>query len=137
MSKLQVPKKLRIEDFKSDQQELIGKLGYAINSFMDDTYNCLNNKIDYSNLNRQLVTLTLQVDANSKLINPPSIKTTTSGSVVGILVLSASNQTNSNTYPTSAPFVSWTISNGIVQLLNITGLQASSKYQLLLEIIGN
>lgn len=134
MSKLQIPKKLRVEDFDQDDQALISKIAFVYNVFADEVYNTLNKNIDYDNLNRQFVTINVAIDNTGKLINPPQIKTLLNGRVRGLNVLNAINLIDSSIYPTTAPFISWTINSDILTILNITGLQNNSQYSLSLEL---
>ncbi len=137
MGKIQTPRKLRSEDFGQDEQEMIGKVGDIYNSFVDDVYNVLNGRIDYSNLNRQDIDINVLINATGGLVSQPQIKTNLTSKIRGITVMNAVNQTNPGTYPTTAPFVSWTINGNILTILNVTGLQNSSEYKLSLELIGS
>lgn len=134
--KLQIPKKIRAEDFAEDQRETIQKLGFTFNSFADEVYQALNKRLDYDNLSRELVTVTIQIDTTGKLINPPQIKTSLLSKIRGIQTINAINLRNSTIYPTGYPFVSWTINGQIITVLNVTGLQNNSEYQLTLEVIS-
>jgi hypothetical protein len=136
MSKLQAPKKIRIEDFKSDQSDLISKIGFVYNSFADQVYQVLNGNVDYDNLKRQIVTLDITVDANGALVNAPSIKYNLNSKLKGITVLNAVNLVNSNTYPSSHPFISWDLNGSLINIKNISGLQNNSQYRLTLELVG-
>lgn len=135
MSKMQIPKKIRFEDFDADYKDIIEKIGFAFNPFSDEVYQLLNGNLDSTNLNRQILDIVVQTDASSGLINPPQVKTTVNGKVRGLNVIAAVNQINSGTYPTSAPFVSFTTSGTTLTILNVTGLQPSSQYKLTLELI--
>lgn len=135
MGKIQVPKKIRTEDFKPEQQELADKLGFVYNDNADLTYQTLSKGIDYENLKRQLVTFVVNMDKNGKVAQSPEIKLNLVGRVLGVQVLNAVNINNVNIFPTGAPFVSWTVNSNILRILNITGLQASSQYQLTLDIV--
>lgn len=134
MSKIQTPKNLRIEDFKGEEKDLIEKIGFVVNPFMNDVYNALNANIDYDNLKRQLIDVSVRIGTSGGLVNPPQIRLTKVGRPRGIQVLNAINLNNPMTYPTTAPFVSWTNTNDIINLLNVTGLQNGSEYRLTLEI---
>jgi hypothetical protein len=134
--KIQIPKKLRAEDFDSNSQDLINKIAFIYNSFCDEVFQTLNNGVDYNNLNRQISQVTISIDSSGALVNPPSIKLNLKTKVLGINVISATNQVNSNTYPVSTPFVSWTLNAGILNISNVSGLQNGSKYTLTLELIG-
>lgn len=133
--KIQTPKKLRAEDFKSDQQDLVNKIAYVFNVFADEVYSVLNKGVDYDNLNRQKVDIIVSINATGMIMNSPQIKTNLRGKIAGINVLNAIHTSSSTTYPTSAPFVSFTINGGILTILNITGLQANSEYKLTLELV--
>lgn len=133
--RIQIPKKLRAEDFKSDQQDLIQKIAYVYNSFCDEVYSVLNKNIDYENLNRQIIDIIVKIGDTGEVLSTPQIKTSVRGKIRGLLVLNALNQVNSRIYPTSAPFVSWTINGDILTILNITGLQNNSEYKLTLELV--
>lgn len=137
MPKIQTPIRIRIEDFGEDYKELIGKIGSTYNSFTDDVYGILSNGIDFDNLNRQLVDISVTIDSSGKVTNSPQIKSTLKTTKVrGINVVNAINLVNSNIYPISTPFISFTINNNIVTILNVAGLQSGSQYKLTLELIG-
>src|SRR6266850_6730244 len=119
--KIQIPKKLRAEDFNSDDQTLISKIAFIYNSFVDEVFQTLDNGVDYNNLNRQIAQVSIKIDNTGKLINAPSIKTTLRTKVQGINVINAINQVNTGTYPTSTPFISWSLGNNLLNILNITG----------------
>jgi hypothetical protein len=137
MGKIQEPKRIRIEDFKSEEKELIGKISDMVTPFMDDVFNVLDGRLDFENLNRQIVDLEVLIDAAGKVVNSPQVKTTfKTQRVRGINVINAVNLGNSSVYPTSLPMVNFTINGAIMTVLNITGLQANSRYKLTLELIG-
>lgn len=129
--------RLRAEDFKEDDRELIGKIGGGLNNFMDQTIYALNGNINFENLNQELKSVDISIDGSGALINPPSIKIGVTGRVEGIVCIQAINLNNDGTYPTSYPFISFTIgTDSLIKLLNITGLPNNSSYRLKLLIIG-
>lgn len=136
MAKIEVPPKIRAEDYAAEDQELINKIGSVYNNFADQVYQQLTGGIDYENLKRQIVNLDITTDAAGKAVNPPSIRYTVVGRLRGINVLNAVNLVNSNIYPLSHPFVSWTINGALVVVLNVSGLQPSSQYRLTIELIA-
>lgn len=136
MAKLEVPKKIRTEDFKSDMSEVIEKIGFVYNNFADQVYQAFNGNIDYSNLKRQIVFLDVSTDSTGKLVGQPSIKISVNGKIQGTNVLNAINTLNSNIYPMSHPFINWTLNGQYLVVLNITGLQANSQYRLTVELIA-
>lgn len=138
MSKIQAPKDIRIEDFKPEEKGLIEKLSASINTFHNEVYRTLNGRVGFINMNRQVVdNIIITINASGVLMSPPKINHSLVGKVKGVVVVSARNQTSSTVYPTSAPFVTWGISDNMVTILNITGLQNSSKYSISVEIMAD
>ena len=140
MGKIQAPKTLRFEDFTSEQKELIQKLGEVVNPFQDDVYRQLNGNIDFDNLNRQIVeNVTVKINSSGVLVNAPQIKITVRTRVRGLNVISATNVANSSTYPTTAPFISFTTKGDLLTIVNITGLYDgvnACEYKLNVELIA-
>lgn len=136
MAKIEIPAKIRTEDYPAEMQETVEKLGSVYNPFVDQVYQALNGRLDYDNLNRQIVTIDLSTNATGKLINPPQIKYLLNTRLKGTNVLSAQNLINTTIYPVSHPFLSTTINGQFVIILNISGLQINSSYRLTVELIG-
>lgn len=89
--KISGTRRLLKEDFKSDDQELVGKLGFALNPLLEQLYLVFNKRITIAdNLDMEFKDITLEVDGfgipkNSISINSPITK------INGILVLSNKN----------------------------------------------
>ena len=130
-------RRIRSEDFPAEDQPLIQRLSYALNEFIDQTIFVLDGRVDYRNLNQQIVDINLRTDASGNLINPPSIRTTITGKVIGVNVINATNLGNANIIPTSLPFLQFTIGTNRVDILQVSGLQASSEYTLKVLLIGD
>ncbi len=129
--------RIRIEDFAPEDRALASKLASNVNGFMDETIRLFNKNIDFENLNRQVVKVTVQIDNSGNIVNTPQAKyTLRNGRLQGITVISALNVDSPTTYPTTAPFVSFTFSDGLLTIVNVTGLQNNSNYNLTLELIG-
>jgi hypothetical protein len=135
MARIQIPAKIRIEDFKSEEKDLISKIAEVYNPFIDNITQAVNGGLDITNLNRQIVDITIQTSNTGTLINPPQIKTTVIGKVRGINVLNALNTQNSAIFPTSSPFVGFGINGSILSILYVSGLQNNSEYRLTLELV--
>ena len=131
-------KRIRKEDFDPEDHPIVEKLAYSLNTFMDQVIFILTKNVDFQNLNQVVVDYTISTDASGNLVNPPNIRTSELRSKpIGIICISAQNQTDPTIYPTSQPFVSFTLlNNETIDVLNITGLQNSSQYVLKLLIIG-
>lgn len=137
MARISTPATLRVEDFKDEDREVAEKLANTLNPFMDEVYRQFNGNIGFENLNRQVVTLEVRINATGGVINSPQIRTSLRSKVIGTNVISAVNIENSSTYPTSHPFINGTVNGNIFTIDNVSGLQNGSRYTLTVEIIGN
>lgn len=130
-------RRIRSEDFEQEYQGLIQKLSYALNEFIDQTIFVLDKKVDFRNLNQQVVDIDVRTDGTGALVNPPAIRTTVNGKVIGLSVINATNLLNSNIIPTAQPFLQFTIGESSVSILKASGLQANSQYRLKVLLIGD
>lgn len=117
-------------DFKKDYQELVDRLGYILNPFMEQTADAFKGKINFDNLNEQAITLNITVDENGSPIQKTQFKSTLSTKVFGISVVAATNATTPSNYPSNTPFISFTQNQDIVTINNITGLTTNNKYSI-------
>jgi len=135
MARIEIPSKIRAENFKDEDREVVKGIASIYNQFVDQIYGLLQKKVDFDNLNRELVTVTVTIDASGKIANPPAIKYTIS-KPRGIVCVGATCLTSNALTPTSTPFVTPQIGTGIISILSVTGLQPNSQYSLVLELIG-
>jgi hypothetical protein len=133
--KIQIPPRIRVEDYAQEDQELVGKLSGNISNFMDEVYRAINGGIDFENLTSKLIDVDIIISSSGALVNPPQAKNVTNSRLKGIVVVNAINLVNPGVYPTTTPFVSWTTTNNIINILNVTGLQNGSQYRLTLQLI--
>lgn len=110
------------EDFDQKDRKLIDKLAFPINNFMQQVITVLKNGIDFSNLNQQIVTLTISVDADGKPTTDAQFQNKLSTKVIGILCISAVNKSGFVRYPEATPFFSFTENAGLVTITNVAGL---------------
>jgi hypothetical protein len=124
------------DDYKKEDRDSVGKLGLILNGFMQQIYDGLQKNINFDNLNREALVLTIQVDSTGK----PKITTKFSSKlskVIGITVINCVNNVKSTVYPVSWPGVSFTqINKTVYEIKNISGLLANNDYNLTLELIG-
>jgi len=125
-------KKIQKEDFEKDDQDLIEKLAYPMNSFMEQVKSALDKNLDYNNINRELIVKTDTVDTNGRPTIETKFRSSLRTRVAGVQCINALNLTAPAIYPVSQPFLSTTQSGTLVTVNNITGLQANNKYQLTL-----
>lgn len=135
--KLQSFKRIVTEDVKEEFRELVSKLAYSINPFAEEVIEALNkNLTSEDNLNETKKEVTVTVNSSGTPTTPLQFKTDLSRTSFGIDVVKAENITNSTTYPTGHPFLSYSEVNGVITVNNITGLPANNKFKLKLIIKG-
>lgn len=136
MSKIEIPSKIRAENFAEKDREVANKIGGIYNQFVDQIYTILLNNLGFDNLNRQLVQVTVTLDATGTLVNPPAVKLAIKGKVKLVYCGGATCLTDNLTYPTGTPFITGTMNNNTFIIQRVTNLQANTQYSLSLEIVG-
>jgi len=123
------------EEFKSEDRNLIGKLSYILNKFMEQVVRQLNGNIDFSNLNEDRIVFKMTVDANGIPIGNNLIKSSI-GSARGFTVMSAKNQEDVTVFVTSGPFITTvgTTNTFVRKVEHISGLQNGVEYELIVRV---
>lgn len=130
------PKRILVEDFSDENKEVAEKIGYVINNFNEEIYNLVSGNLDVDNLRQKIVSINVTVNASGIPTQRTQFRTGLGNQINGIQCIRAENLTNSTTYPTSAPFITFTINNEIVTISHVTGLNTNNKYKLTLLLIG-
>jgi hypothetical protein len=128
-------KRLIIEDFDKDDQNLVSKIAFSLNPLMEQLTTAFNKGIDFDNLNQQYSSFTVAVDSLGNTQVPVQIKYDLKTKLKGIQVISAENLTDT-TYPTGSPFISYQINANLITIMNITGLPANRTFRLSIVLIG-
>lgn len=123
------------EDFDPKYHDLIDRLAYVLNTFMDQTVSQVNGNLDIENLSADIVTVNMIVNTDGVPIGNNLIKSTVSRPT-GTTVKRAINLTDSTEYAESQPFISYTTgtNSNVIKVLHISGLQADQEYQLVIKI---
>ena len=130
-------KRLRVEDFDSEQRELVERLSYSINDFLDQVVFLFTKGIDFRNLNQQIVTVSAKTNSTGSLVEAVTIKTDLKTKVVGGMIIDIINNTNSRNLPTYYPFAKIEPkSNTEAKLSSIGGLEPNSDYSVKILLIG-
>ena len=133
---------IKTEDFDKKDQGMVDKIAFPFNNFMQQVIGVFKNGIDYNNLNRQVVTVTVSVDSTGTPIGTIQFRNNLATKIQGIICMRALNQSPNIRYPASQPFISWSENNSVITIVNISGIgipegQTNSDiYQLTLELIG-
>jgi hypothetical protein len=133
--KFQLFKRLVVEDFDQASQSMIGKISSILNPMVDQLNSGFKNNIDFHNLNQQVVTFNVTTDVNGKPTAAIHLNSNLSSAIQGIQVINAVNITDS-TLLTGAPFISFTRSNGVISINQITGLPAGKGFSITAILIG-
>lgn len=136
MAKIEIPSKIRAENFSEENRAVASGIGAVYNQFVDQLYFLINGGIDSQNLNRQYVDVNVTINASGQVVNPPAIRLTMRSKPVMIHCGRAVCLSNNQTFPTGTPFVSFAINNNTLIITNITNLQANTQYNLTLELVG-
>jgi len=131
MSKPSFIRKLVKEDFPQKYQDLIGSLGNVLNPALQSISIALNKGLTIQdNLLASVVNITITVDSTGTPLNPITFPSNLGSPTQHLLITQAFNLTNTNAYPTGAPFITWVDNAGQVNINNVTGLQANNQYSL-------
>ena len=123
-----------IEDFQEEDRDTVAKLANILNYYMTQNTDILNGRLGHENMNRRLVKIEVTVDGNG--VPTQSTTFSTESGVLGGVVLSARNLTNSVVPANFTPFITFTpIQAGLYKISNIKGLVANNKYQLVYEVV--
>lgn len=135
MAQPPIRRKINTEDYEAQYSSLVTRLAYALNPFIDEVVDNLENGIDFNNLARNLITINIQIDGSGNITSGNRVNVGVTNPP-GLNVVKVINLTNSRIYPTSAPFISFTpIENGIINIDNITGLTGGNNYQITIEVL--
>lgn len=131
-------KRLVKEDFDKDDQDLVDRLAFALNPFLEQVSNAFSKGIDDENLTQQTVIVDVEVNAQGIPKSPLQIKidpTALKTRIKGTRVILAQNLTDS-TFPTGNPFITFNVTNGLINVQHVAGIPADKKYRLSVILIG-
>lgn len=129
-------KRIQKSDFEEKYQALIEKLSFPINSFFEQTRSALDHNIDFTNLNQEVITLDIVVDANGVPTTDTKYRSSLKTKVLGHSTINALNISGQAGFPTGQPFITFSQTSNLVSILNVTGLPADTKYRLIVLSIG-
>lgn len=133
MAKVDNLRRLTLEGLDEDQRAIVERISNITNFHLEQIINTLNGNVDEENSFKDFRTIEVTVDANGTPINITDFRSVTG--VKGISVIRATNITTPTNFPTSQPFISFSAIRGeVYRVLNITGLRANEKFQLLIEL---
>lgn len=130
-------RKIITEDFPRKDQETVSKLAESLNHFMDHITAILTHRIDFKNLNQEIITIKVTVDGSGVPTKSTPFSTTYISRARGAIVISAINNTTASNIPTATPFLTFVpTATNLYKLNYVSGLQAGDEYQLTVLLIG-
>lgn len=134
--KLQNPQRIVLEDFAEEDRELVERLSNILNNHMENVFNILNSNVDFDNLKQEKIVFKVTVDANGKPIRTTQFASKLFTNTLDCIVTYCRNLTNSTSYPTAMPLVSFNPQGGgLYKILNIAGISANEEYEIHLVLI--
>ena len=133
-------KRLIVEDFPQEYSNLVSKLAYTLNPALEEIAQVLNGQIDFSNLVNNIKTFEVTVDGNGDPTSKTVISTNTNRRIQGLQVIYAENLTDTTKNPTSTPFITFELNSNdpsLIEVKNVTGLQADDEYRLRAIVVAN
>jgi hypothetical protein len=137
MGKLDNVKRIIAEDFKTEDRDLVRKLAFVLNRFMEQVVGIINGDVDFENLAEDIKTFKITVDASGVPTSSDLVRSNVANPS-GIDVIRAINKTTTSTYPTNAPFINYraiSADGKVLKILKITGLQAANEYELTIRVV--
>jgi hypothetical protein len=129
LPKLRSYRRIITSDYEKEQQPLVEKLADPVNDSFGELYFTLNGRVDLANnVYCTVRQVDIIVDANGIPVNRTSFGLNSTQPVIGCTVLQVINQTNSASYPTGAPFITFTQLDQSILINHITGLQPNQRY---------
>jgi hypothetical protein len=136
MAKVKRINKIITEDFPSKYSDLVGKLAFALNPFLDNIVFSLNNKLTFTdNLDAEVRQLEITPD-----LDLPVKLSTSLNFCNGVIITRVTNLTDSTATLSASPFIEFDNldedGSRLINIKNITGLTSSSKYRIRLILLN-
>lgn len=135
MAKVNNLKRINIEDFPSEYQDLISQLAFSLNPMLEQISSAFDKKIDFDNLNQEVSVIETEVDTFNIPKVKLEIKVNLKTRLRGTEVISVFNLSDT-TLLVGAPFVEYDLVAGGLRVKKITGLVPDKKYRVTILLIG-
>ena len=123
-------KRITVEDFAKEDQPLVRKLAFVINSFHEQVRSALTKNIDFTNLSQELKTLEFTTGDNGQPLNTVNFNSNLNNRIQGIIVVRNIITSNNTSFAEIKPEISWSQNNTIVTINYIGGLLPNTSYSL-------
>lgn len=125
-------KRITVEDFKSEDRDLVQKLAFIINSFHEQVRNVLNQSVDFDNLAQELQTINFTTNSSGQPLNTVKFRSNLVNRIKGILPVRVVITSSNTRYATQLPVITWSQNGQQITIVNIGGLEPETGYELTL-----
>lgn len=134
MSLIDNVKRINTDDFPEESRETVDMIAEYYNYFAEQVTEAINGQLNEENFSSQIIEVEVTVDESG--VPDGDNRFAATGGMRGSVVLRALNDTDSTTYPTGAPFITFEeISSGLYEIKHVAGLPASNKFSMLVRLI--
>lgn len=133
MAKLPSFRRLFEQDYPKEFQELIRQLSVSINYGFEPLYEVLNGKLVFTENTASIIKeIDVEVDASGEPKNITVIRKsgTSTERFQGLIVIKATNLTDSNVYPNSGILLTFTETPDSIIINHVAGLPANNLFRL-------
>lgn len=131
---LQKFRRINVGDYPVENQPLVQKLSYSLNSALDSVYDALNKKLTFAdNLKGEMLTLEVRVDSTGTPASILNVSTSIDGEIQGLIPIKVEGVVPSGSNPVYAQagvVVSFTQQSKQITITNITGLTSNQLYRI-------
>jgi hypothetical protein len=128
-------KRINKDDFEPQLQDAIEKIAFCVNPFAEQVIQAFNKNIGFDNLNQEIVSFEVEVDANGKPKNRLDVKSNLNSKVNGYLIIRVES-INHNDTPNAVPLIYFTTPESGVTIQMVKGLPANKKFRITAIAIG-
>lgn len=127
-------RRIVLEDFSEDEQELVNKLAAVLNIDIETLYIGLSNRLTFvENFDCTVKTFQVEVNANGvpkrNTVAQLNVINNTTPKASGSQVIKADNLSNGS-FPTGGPFLTFTQNREFVTITHVAGIQPNTTYEL-------
>lgn len=137
MSKLPTYRRIYKQDYDQDKQDFVEKLALPINNGFDTLYDALNKKITLSdNITSDVIDVNLTVDDKGVPLKTTVFSVSFTDQIGLLIVGNLVNNTNNKSFPSQAPFITWSQSSKTVTIQHVTGLSPNNSYTITIVVFA-
>jgi hypothetical protein len=124
------------EDFDEELQPAMSKLAETINPFLETVSSAFDGKIDFDNLNQEIVEFQVEVDSNGVPKTQLGLSSRLFNRVRGYIVIRAQPNNPNAALPTANPLITYSQTESGIRVLGVTGLPPNVLYRITAIAIG-